>query len=168
MDILLLVLLLIQHTFYAYVLNHQLVSVQFISVPWLIGFARQFSRDPLLALLKEALVSSSAMGSSAMGVAHPQGALKNGSGEAVVACDMPEPCKFLSLDSCQKRFLWAHKEVDVALHPVVDLVLPVGGAEKFPRCTYQTIIIRSRKRLCRSWVNCIFHSLNGQFILLIN
>ena len=39
-------------------------------------------------------------------------ALKDGFGEAVVACDMPEPCKFPSLDSCQKRFLWTHKEVD--------------------------------------------------------
>ena len=27
---------------------------------------------------------------------------------------MPEPCKFPSLDSCQKRFLWTHKEADVA------------------------------------------------------
>ena len=35
---------------------------------------------------------------------HPlQGALKDDFGEAVVACDMPEPCKFPSLDSCQKR-----------------------------------------------------------------
>ena len=30
-----------------------------------------------------------------------QGDLKDGLGEAVTACDMPEPCKFLSLDSCQ-------------------------------------------------------------------
>ena len=29
-----------------------------------------------------------------------QGALKDGFREAVVACDMPEPCKFPSLDSC--------------------------------------------------------------------
>ena len=34
-----------------------------------------------------------------------QGALKYGLGEAVVTCDMPEPCKFPSLDSSQKRFL---------------------------------------------------------------
>ena len=32
-----------------------------------------------------------------------QGALKDGFGEAVVACDMPEPCEFLSLDRCQKN-----------------------------------------------------------------
>ena len=31
-------------------------------------------------------------------------ALKDGVGEAVLACDMPEPCKFPSLDSCQKSF----------------------------------------------------------------
>ena len=30
-------------------------------------------------------------------------ALKNGFGEAVVACDMPEACEFPSLDSCQKK-----------------------------------------------------------------
>ena len=45
---------------------------------------------------------------------------------------MLEPCKFPSLESCQKRFLWIHKEVDLAPHPVVGLVLQVGDAEKFP------------------------------------
>ena len=49
-------------------------------------------------------------------------------GEAVVACDMPERCKFPSLHSCQKRLLWTHKEVDLALHSVVGLVLQVGDA----------------------------------------
>ena len=29
-----------------------------------------------------------------------EGALKNGFVEAVVACDMPEPCEIPSLDSC--------------------------------------------------------------------
>ena len=52
-----------------------------------------------------------------------QGAQEDGFGEAVVSCDMPEPCKFPSLDSCQKRFLLTHKEVDLAPHPVIDLVL---------------------------------------------
>ena len=33
-----------------------------------------------------------------------QSALKDGI-EEDVACDTPEPCKFPSLDSCQKRFL---------------------------------------------------------------
>ena len=42
-----------------------------------------------------------------------QGALKDGLGEAVVARDMPKPCKFPSLDSCQKRFLGTHTEADL-------------------------------------------------------
>ena len=50
-----------------------------------------------------------------------------------MACDMPEPCKFPSLDSCQKRFLWTHKEVDLPPHPVVGLVLQVEDAKKFPQ-----------------------------------
>ena len=50
-----------------------------------------------------------------------------------MACDMPEPCKFPSLDSCQKRYQWTHKKVDLAPHPVVGLVLQAGDAEKFPR-----------------------------------
>ena len=58
-------------------------------------------------------------------------ALKDGFGEALVACDMPEPRKFPSLDSCQKRSLWTHKEVDLAPLPVVGLVLQVGDTEKF-------------------------------------
>ena len=41
---------------------------------------------------------------------------------------MPEPCECPSLDSCQKRFLWAHKELDLALHSVVGLALGVGDA----------------------------------------
>ena len=40
-----------------------------------------------------------------------------------MACDMAEPCKLPSLDNCQKRFLWTHKEVDLALHQVIGLVL---------------------------------------------
>ena len=46
---------------------------------------------------------------------------------------MIKPCKFPSLDSCQKRFLWTHKAVDLAPHPVVGLVFQVGDAEKFPQ-----------------------------------
>ena len=59
-----------------------------------------------------------------------QGALKDGFGEAVVPCDMPKPCKFPSLDTCQKRLQWTHKEVYLALHPAVGLVLQ-GDMEKF-------------------------------------
>ena len=50
-------------------------------------------------------------------------------------CDVPEPCKFPSLASCQERFLWTHKEADLAPHPVVGLVtkLPVCKTRsKFP------------------------------------
>ena len=50
--------------------------------------------------------------------------------------NMPEPCKFPSLDSCQTRFLWTDKEVDLALHPVVGLVLQIGDAEKFSRARW--------------------------------
>ena len=35
-------------------------------------------------------------------------------------CDLQEPGKFPSLDSCQKRFLWTYQHTDLALHPVVD------------------------------------------------
>ena len=61
------------------------------------------------------------------------GALKDGFEEAVMACALPEPRKFPSLDSRQKRFLWTHEEVDLAPHPVVGLVLQVGDAAKFPQ-----------------------------------
>ena len=95
---------------------------------------------PFQSFLQEALVSSSGLGRDVHPVfslpttASPtlQGALKNGFGEVVVAFDTPEPCKFPSLDSCQKRFLWTHKEVDFAPHLVVGLVLQVGVAGKFP------------------------------------
>ena len=50
-----------------------------------------------------------------------------------MACDMPKPRKFPSLDSCQKRFLRAHRELGLTPHPVVGLVLQVGAAEKFPQ-----------------------------------
>ena len=46
-----------------------------------------------------------------------------------MSCNMPESGKFPS----QKRFLWTNKEVDLAPHPVVSLVLQVGDAEKFPQ-----------------------------------
>ena len=69
--------------------------------------------------LLEALMSSSGMGQGcplfdAVRLAFPlptsaspclQGALKDGFGEAVVACYVPEPSKFPSLDSFQERFM---------------------------------------------------------------
>ena len=48
-------------------------------------------------------------------------------GTLLVACDMPELCKFPSLDSCQKT------GIDHASGSVVGLVLQVGDAEKFPQ-----------------------------------
>ena len=71
--------------------------------------------------LQEAIVSTSCMGRDVhsltlVHLSFPlqtassptlQGALKDGLGEAVVVCEMPEPCKFLSLNKCQKRFLLA-------------------------------------------------------------
>ena len=77
-------------------------------------------------------------GSSLFDVVHPafplpttasptlQDALMGGFGEAVV----PEQCKFPSLNSCQKRFLWIHKGVDLSPHPVVNLELQVVDTEK--------------------------------------
>ena len=49
-----------------------------------------------------------------------------------MACDMPELCKFPSLDSCQRKFGWTKNRGDFAPHPVVGLVLQVGDAEEFP------------------------------------
>ena len=60
-----------------------------------------------------------------------QGVLKDVFGEAVVACDMSKPLKFPSLDICQDRFLWTHKEVNLALHPADGLMLQLGDTEKF-------------------------------------
>ena len=62
-----------------------------------------------------------------------QTAPRDGFGEAVVACDIPEPWKFQSLDSCQKTFPWTRKEVSFALHPIMGHILQVGVAEKFPQ-----------------------------------
>ena len=69
---------------------------------------------------QEALVSSSGKVKDVVHQAFPalttaspmlQGALKDGFVEAVMACDMPEPCKFPSLDSCQKRFPWTTRKL---------------------------------------------------------
>ena len=42
---------------------------------------------------------------------------------------MSVPREFPSLDSCQRRALWAYREVDLAPHPVAGLVLPVEDAQ---------------------------------------
>ena len=83
--------------------------------------------------LQEALVSSSGMGRDVHSlmlsfqhflcqprIARPTWCPEGWLGEAVVVCDMPEPCKFgPSLDSCQKRFMWTHKKVDLAPHSLI-------------------------------------------------
>ena len=45
-----------------------------------------------------------------------QCALKDGFGAVVMVREMPEPCTFPSLDSCQKRSLWTPKGIDLAPH----------------------------------------------------
>ena len=54
----------------------------------------------------------------------------HGSGEALVAHDMPE-CQFPRLGSCQKKFLWIHEEVDLApqFGPVHSVFGPVPQVE---------------------------------------
>ena len=55
---------------------------------------------------------------------------------------MSEPCKFLSLNSRRKRFLWTHQESDLAPHAVVGLV---GDAKKFTQALcLQSLIFLSR------------------------
>ena len=51
--------------------------------------------------------------------------------------DIFELCKFPSHDNYQKRFLWTHKEVDLAPHPVVGLVL----REKRSFCSNEQTVI---------------------------
>ena len=50
-----------------------------------------------------------------------------------MACDMPKPCEFPSLDSCQKRFLWDYKEAELASYQVVGLAFQVRYAKEFPQ-----------------------------------
>ena len=83
------------------------------------------------SFLQEALLSKSGMGRDVHDVVHPAyplpttasstlySALRDGFREVVVARDMPDPCEYPSLDSCQKRLLWTQKKID----PFVGLVL---------------------------------------------
>ena len=83
-----------------------------------------------------------------------KGALKDGFGEAVMACVMPEPCKFKFLDSCQKRFLPTHEGVDLAPCSVVGLVLQAGDTEKFPH----TLGLESLDPFFSQQAGSMFHS----------
>ena len=84
-----------------------------------------------LGMAVHSLVLSIHIFSADHSVAHCPSSPKDDSVEAITVCDMPEPCKFPSLDSCEKRFLWTQKEAELAPHPVISLVLPVGDTEKF-------------------------------------
>ena len=112
------------------------LSVQFSSVSWPIRSSRghegRFSRDPLpvfsaggpreqfwhrqIRPLFDAVHPAFSLRTT---LSPTQGALKDGFGEAVVARDMPEPCKFPSLDVRQKKLLWTHKEESSLLMAVV-------------------------------------------------
>ena len=50
-----------------------------------------------------------------------------------MTCDMPKPCEFPSLDSCQKRFLWDYKEAELASYQLVGLAFQVRYAKEFPQ-----------------------------------
>ena len=114
--------------------KHPTTTVQFSSVQfspltdWVVwGHEGRFSRDPLPVFSAGGPCEQfwHGQGCPFFDVVHPafplpttasptlQGALKDGFGVAVVACDTPEPCTFPSLDSSHKRFLWTHKESDL-------------------------------------------------------
>ena len=102
----------------------RMLSVQFLNRLCRLGDMRDDSAETLFqAFLQEALVSSSDMGRDVhflmLSIQHflcrprrrpPCNVPRRMVLERLfVVCDMPEPCKFPSLDSCQKRFLWTHK-----------------------------------------------------------
>ena len=91
-------------------------------------------------------------------IAHPSRCPEGWFGETDLACDMPKPCKFPSLDNCQKRFLQTHKKADIALHPVVGLVLEIRDAQKSP----QALRFKSLDPFFQSQhAGSMFHSHNG-------
>ena len=87
-----------------------------------------------------------------------QDALKDGFGEVIIVCNMPKPCKFLSPDSLPEKVPVDLKAVDLAVHPVIGLVLQVVDADKFP----QVLGFESLDPLFQSQqVGYIFHSHRG-------
>ena len=68
-------------------------------------------------------------------------------------CDMLEPCRFPSLNSCQRRFQWSHKEVDLAPHTVVGLVFLVGDAEMLPKALVSKVWILFSESISRAHVS---------------
>ena len=77
------------------------------------------------------LCCSSSISSADHSVTHLPKSTKDGSKEAVMACDMPELCEFPSLDSCPKRSLSTHKGPCFALGRWS--CAPSGRREKFPQ-----------------------------------
>ena len=125
-------------------------SVQFASLQSLdrLGHRGDMTNDSAEILfqsfLQEAVVSSSGTGRDVHsltrpprfsyadhGIVDPPRYPEGWFGEAFMARDTPQPREFPSLDSCQKMFAWAHKEVGLALHPVVGLVFQAGDVEMF-------------------------------------
>ena len=125
---------------------------QFSSVPWPNalsgGHEGQFSRDLVQSFQKEALGSHSRISkdvhSLILSIQHflcwqrhchpprcPKGWFWRSCHGMWHAWTMHVSRQFL--DSCQRRFLWTQKEADLALHPVVGLVLQEGDTEKFPQ-----------------------------------
>ena len=90
---------------------------------------RDDSAKIVKGFVQETLVSSSGMdtgistllrcpssiSSADHGVAHPASCPERWFWRGCRACDVPEPCKFPSLDSYQERFLWTLKGDDFAL-----------------------------------------------------
>ena len=62
-----------------------------------------------------------------------QNALKDGFGEAVAACDMPEPASFRLLTVARRASFGLTRKFIFSPHPVVCLVLQVGDVEMFPQ-----------------------------------
>ena len=93
----------------------------------------------LFFFCKEATESSSGMGRcvdclisrqqfhSHRVVVHSPRCPEDGCREALAACNMPKPWKFLSPSSCQKRFMQDHKEVDPTPYLVVRFLRRRGG-----------------------------------------
>ena len=164
--------------------------VWFSSVPWLTGssggYDRQFSRDPLPVFSAggpcQHFWHERDVRSLMFSIQHflcrsphcpPSKVPRRMVLERlnIVVCDTPEPCKFPSLDSCQKRFLWTHKKVD--LHPVVGCVFQVGDAAEFPQAVgFESLdpfswsqqagtMFHSRRRGW-SWQRLVLHGLARQ------
>ena len=79
-----------------------------------------------------------------------------------MACDMPAPCKFPSLDSCQKRFLWTHKEAELDPHPLVHLVITNLSIMKIKTAKDSKLLRISRlEHKTNDWVRSKISSLVG-------